>query len=180
MGKSETASVSIGINIRIKDVLDAMDKDNYEEIRNYLFTDDALIQDGNGCYTNTYLGIVGGCHPETNKYVNIKKLGYKKYKEYLINLFKKYGDVNHHMYDYKYYEEDDIENLYHSNLLVPHFSLVETERWGYYREGTNGNSSDLDIPQLTRLTKEIHETMKEMKIVKDDYDISLIVMQNSG
>ena len=179
MGKSETASVSIGINIRIKDVLDAMDEDNYKEIRNYLFTDDAFIQDSNGVYTDTYLGIIGGYNPETNKYVNIKKLEYKKYKEYLSDLFKEYGDRTDKN-DYVYYEEDDLENLYHSNLLVPHFSLVETERWGHHREGTNGNSSDLDIPQLTQLTKDIHETMKEMKIVKDDYDISLIVMQNSG
>jgi len=179
MGKSETATVSIGINIQIKDVLDAMDKDNYEEIRRTILTDYALIDDSNNCYNNTYLGIVGGWHPETDEYQNLNKLEYEEYKEYLTNLFKTYGDGNGYK-GYETYEEQDPENLYHSFLSVPHHSLVETERWGHYREGANGSSSTLDISQLTQLTKEIHDQMKEMKIDKDNYVVSLIILQYSG
>ena len=180
MGRSERAIVSIGIDIQIKDVLNAMNEDNYKEIRNNIFTDYAFIEDPNGYYTNTYLGIVGGFPPESNESLDIQQLEYEEYKNYLSKWFKSSGDGDGYMDGYESYEEDHPENLYHSTLLVPHFSLVETERWGHSREGTNGSSSSLDMSQLTKLTKEIHDEMKELKINEDKYDIQLIILQHSG
>jgi hypothetical protein len=178
MGRSDISTVSIGISIQIKDVLDAMHANNYQNIRNTIFTEYAFIEDENGYYNNTYLGILGGNPPRGEEIKNANELPYEEYKEYLCYLFKKYGNACgcRHGDEYKY-EEDDLENLYHSILLVPHYSLVKTERFGYNRDGCNGSSSILNISELMKLEKEIHEKMTSLKIDKDKYDVSLVLLQ---
>ncbi len=171
-GRDDTATTSIGIAIRIKDILEAIDENNYKTIRTHLFNDESFIDDSNSYYTSTYLLIVDGYECTGD----VDKLPYKEYKDYVINKFKLYGGESGY-FPLQKYEEHDTNNLYHQILLVPYDTLVETQRRGWNREGTNGYSDDLDISKLTLLSKDIHSMMKGLKITKDKYTISLVISQ---
>lgn len=181
MGKCETASVAIGISIEVKDLFEAINKDNHEIIHHQLLQDNAFINDDNGCYNEAFDKILGGNDMVSDEYIDLDELDYVEYKNHIVTLFKKFGDTKLYRDGSKKimeYKEDDEENLYHQTLLIPHCNLVSTERWGYSRYGTNGTFSILDIDKLVAFNKEIDDKMKELKI--SNYKISMIVCQHSG
>jgi len=158
MGREETSVVSIGVNIDLSDLINAINKDNYEAIRDSLLTNESLIEDENGTFNDTYYGIIDGYGIiDTREYTNLGELDHEEYKKYMIEMCDK--------------------KLYNQTLLVPHRSLLKTERRGYNREGTNGSSCELDIKKMNILVKEINDKMTKLNIT--EHTISLIVAQHT-
>jgi hypothetical protein len=182
MGRSESVTLSVGVNFTIKDLLDAMTELNYESIKNNYFTENSIIEDENNFYNSTYRNIVNGIDIITKEYIDLTKLNFSEYKEYLVNNFKRFGDEYHSKYnEHEIYEykEDDENNLYHQQLLIPINELLNTERWGYSREGTNGSSCNIDITELNNISDVIHKQMENLQLLKN-YDIVFIVSQSAG
>ena len=90
-------------------------------------------------------------------------LNFVEYKDYLTKNFQKYGDIGHYRdgtSEIVTYKPEDVGNLYHQTLLIPDTQILHTERWGWHREGSNGNSSDVDIALLQKKTSEIKKVLK--------------------
>jgi len=177
MGRAETVNLSLGIRIKIKDLLEVIDEDNHEAIRDDFLNDDSLIDDENNFYFDTYKQIMGG-YGEVSDDVDLNELNHEEYKEYITKKCKSYGDCGFNNYTAEKCEEYDPDNLYYQVLLVPFNKLVDAQRWGHGRDGTNGTNYDLDLTKLTELTKKIHDRMKELKIKK--YTVTLNISLHSG
>lgn len=183
MGKCETVDVSIGISILIKDLLEAMTEDNYETIRDNFLQDGSLINDDNNSYNTAYDSIISGENLSNDDYLELNELKFTEYIDYLSTQFKKFGDkeLNRNgTSKFVEYKEGDEENLYHQTLLVPHCKLVQTERWGWSREGTNGTCTNLDIDKLVTIKTEISDKMEKLNVSDKLYSVSFIVSQHSG
>lgn len=185
MGRCETARTSIGIKIVVKDLVDMINEENYETIRDKFFSEDSLIDDENGCYNSSYTSIIRGEIPGNNPdcETDVNELDCDEYKKYLEKSFKEYGDID--MFKdgseiVNNYKEDDKDNLYHQTILIPQTTLLSTDRWGYNREGTNGKSVDVESFDINLISEEIKERMKMLNIGIDMYKIVLIVLQHSG
>jgi len=153
MGRSESSILHIGIDIMFIDLINSINKDNFEEIRDNFLNGYSLIKDPNEYYNDSYLGIIEGCDPETDEYTDLEKLNHEDYKSFMTDMHLK------HL-------EDEV-------LLVPHKKIVDSTRWGYNREGTNGDAVDLDLSLLNKLTNEINDKMERLKI--EGYTVALIV-----
>ena len=112
MGKSETASASIGIKILLSDLILQINETNLNLIKKMLY--DGCIEDSNGYYNESYINILGYPYGED------KLTGdYLECKEYLINEFKTNGSYYKSKFSSKV--ESDLHNgsLFERYLLVP-------------------------------------------------------------
>ncbi len=125
MGRSESAYAAIGIKIKLIDFVNLLSKENY--IKNILY--DGVIEDDNMELNTIY-------HFEIlEKMQNIQDVdNIDEYKEKIKNLI--------------------IDNsLGDSYLLFPIHNIISTDRFGYFREGTN-SSSKLYYTLNTEIPKE--------------------------
>ena len=164
MGKSETASASIGIKILLSDLILQINETNLNLIKKMLY--DGCIEDSNGYYNEAYKNIVGYGEddnelPET----------YLKFKDFLIKQFKTNGSYYKSKFSSKV--EPDLKNgtLFERYLLVPVKDILETERWGYERYGVNSASRPLDFDLSVELTK--YQDIKNFNVI-------FFVKQHSG
>jgi hypothetical protein len=183
MEKTEISTLSIGIKIKIKELIDAMTELNYKEIRSHFFTDKSIIEDNNSHYNLIYDSIVNGIdiiyENDYIEYINTTDFNFSEYKEYLVNNFKKFGyDTKNENEKCKIYENKDNKNsLYNQILLIPYNNLLSTERWGNSREGINGLSCKMDIVELNNISNIVNKKMEYLKI--SNYLIVFIVFQDS-
>jgi len=178
MGHSEDVTVSLGISIVVKDLLACMTRENFETIRDEYLGEDSFIADENQDYNSQFRTIL---EASTGQEVDPTILSYEQYKQYLIESFSRYGDCHHSRSggsEMLTYEAKDTGNLYHQTLLIPYATLLNTERWGYNREGQNGASCPLDLAKLANGTKQIEAKMTELGISK--YTVSLLMSQRGG
>ena len=174
MGRCEEATLYVGISIEIKELLSLMTEENYKEIRNSFLCYKSVINDSNSSYNDMYNSIINGEDFTRNDYyVDLSCYDYKEYKEYLLKDFTLYGSCK-----ILKYEEDNKENLYHQNLMVPFNKIITTERWGYSRDGTNGSCCDLNINSIAEYKEEIENKMKNLNI--SGYSIVFILSQHAG
>ena len=184
MGQSDEITVSIGIQIPIKALLDAINSDNYEAIKNEIFTYHSFIEDSNNCYNEIFQTIIEGGNPGERNYKDMDTWTWEEYKNHLTKMFQSYGDIHYNKCsphsEIQLYTPEDPDNLYHQQLLVPHEVVIDSERWGYSRVGTNGSSCQLQTPILdfTKTAKEIDDKMKKLEI--SNYSLSLILKQHTG
>jgi len=166
MGKSETATASIGIKILLSDLISQINKTNFTFIKKMLY--DGCIEDANGYFNEAYKNILGYDDGD----IEVPEQ-YNTFKEYVTEQFKLHGD---------YYKSKStsivIADLTHGcllkkHLLVPIKDLLETERWGYERYGINSASRELDFDLSINL-----DEYKKNNIEK--YNIVFIVKQHSG
>ena len=166
MGKSETATASLGIKILLSDLVSQINIINFILIKKMLY--DGCIEDSNGYFNEAYKNIIGYDDGD----IEIPEQ-YDTFKEYLTSQFKLHGD---------YYKSkstsivtSDLRNgcLLEKYLLVPIKDLLDTERWGYERYGTNGVSRELDFDLSINL-----EEYKKNNIEK--YKVILMIKQHSG
>ena len=164
MGKSETATASIGIKILLSDLILQINETNLNLIKKMLY--DGCIEDSNGYYNEAYKNIVGYGEddnelPET----------YLKFKDFLIKQFKTTGSYFKSKFSSKV--EPDLKNgtLFERYLLVPVKDILETERWGYERYGVNSASRPLDFDLSVELTK--YQDIKNFNVI-------FFVKQHSG
>jgi len=162
MGKSETATASMGIKILLSDLVLQINKVNFNLIKKMLY--DGCIEDSNGYYNEVYKNIIGY---EDNELPE----EYLAFKEHLLKEFKTQGSYLKSKFSSKV--EPDVTNgcLLEKELLVPIKDILSTERWGYERYGTNGTSRPLDFDLLLDLND-----YKEIK----NYAVIFMIKQHSG
>ena len=163
MGKSETASASIGIKILVSDLLSQINKTNFNLIKKMLY--DGCIEDSNGYYNEAYKIILG--HDEDNDEL---PQTYNEFKDSVTEQFKLHGSYYKSKFSSKV---PDLSNgtLFERYLLVPVKDILETERWGYERYGVNSTSRPLDFDLAVDLA-----AYKEIK----NFNIIFMVKQHSG
>ncbi len=166
MGKSETASASLGIKILLSDLVAQINETNFTLIKKMLY--DGCIEDANGYFNEVYKNILGYDDGD----IEIPE-HHDTFKNYVTEQFKIHGD---------YYKSkstsivtSDLTHgcLLEKQLLVPIKELLETERWGYGRYGINSASRELDFDLSINLEEYKKNNIKKYKVV-------FIVKQHSG
>ena len=141
MGKCETSRTSIGIKILLSDLILQINETNFDLIKEIL--NEGFISDENEYYNDAYTEIIL-CN-------NLPK-NCLEFKDFLEQEFKNRG-------------------LFEQELLLSIKNILRTDRWGYNREGRNGNYRPIDFD----LSMDI-EKYKEIK----KYTIVFILEQYSG
>jgi hypothetical protein len=166
MGKSETATASLGIKILLSDLVLQINETNFILIKKMLY--EGCIEDTNGYFNEAYRNILGYDDGD----IEVPE-EYDTFKNYVSTQFKLHGD---------YYKSkstsivtSDLSHgcLLEKYLLVPIKDLLDTERWGYERYGTNGVSKEVDFDLCINL-----EEYKKNNIEK--YNVVFILKQHSG
>ena len=166
MGKSETATASIGIKILLSDLVSQINETNFTLIKKMLY--EGCIEDANGYFNEVYKKIIG--YDDDDIEMPEK---YDTFREYVTEQLKLNGD---------YYKSkstsivtSDLRHgcLLEKYLLVPIKDLLDTERWGYERYGTNSASTPIDFDLTINL-----EEYKKNNIEK--YKVVFILKQHSG
>jgi len=164
MGKSETATASIGIKILLSDIISQINETNFSLIKKMVY--DGCIEDSNGYYNEAYKNILGYGEDD-----NELPEDYLEFKNFLINEFKTKGSY----YKSKFSSEVEPDltdgSLFEQYLLVPIKDILETERWGYGRYGVNSASRPLDF--------DLSVGVKEYEDIKH-FSIIFFVKQHSG
>ena len=164
MGKSETASASIGIKILLSDLIIQINETNFTLIKKMLY--DGCIEDMNGYYNEAYKNIIGYGEDD-----NELPQTYNVFKYNLTEQLKLNGSYYKSKFSSKV--EPDLKNgcLLEQQLLIPIKDILETERWGYERYGVNSASRPLDFDLSVDL--KLYEQIK-------NYSIIFMVKQHSG
>jgi hypothetical protein len=166
MGKSETATASLGIKILLSDLIAQINETNFTVIKKMLY--DGCIEDANGYFNESYRNILGYDDGD----IEVPE-HYDTFKDYISEQFKIHGD---------YYKSkstsiitSDFRNgcLIEKYLLVPIKDVLDTERWGYGRYGINSASRELDFDLIINL-----EEYKKNNI--ENYKVVFILKQHSG
>lgn len=134
MGKCEYATASIGIKILLSELILQINESNFIIIQDMLY--DGFIEDENGTFNSMYNQIVRD---------NALICNYLEYKEYLLTEVQKYNYLR---------------NAY---LLLPVKRILNTERWGYNRFGTNGISRPIDFDLSINIDK--YKEIQNLQIV---------------
>ena len=160
MGKCETSTTSIGIKILLSDLVSQINEKNVALIKEIIY--DGFISDENEHYNDAYTEIV---------WCNDLPENYLEYKDFLEQEFKNKGSYLHVRNSSKI--EPDLRNgyLWERELLFPIKKILATDRWGYNREGKNGNYRPIDFDLSV-------DTEKYKDIEK--YTIVFILEQYSG
>jgi hypothetical protein len=164
MGKSETASASIGIKILLADIIMQINETNFTLIKKMLY--DGCIEDSNGYYNEVYKNIIG-YEADDNELPQT----YNAFKDYITEQFKTKGSYFKSKFTSKIEPDLHDGTLFERYLLVPVKDILETERWGYERYGVNSASRPLDFDLSVDLT--IYEEIKNFKVI-------FMVKQHSG
>jgi hypothetical protein len=162
MGKSETASASIGIKILLSDLILQINETNFTLIKKMMY--DGCIEDSNGYYNEAYKIILG--HDEDNDEL---PQTYNEFKDYITEQFKLHGSYYKSKFSSK---KPDLTygTLFEQYLLVPVKDILETERWGYERYGVNSASRPLDFDLSV---VELNQDIKNFSVV-------FFIKQHSG
>ena len=141
MGKCETAAASVGIKISLSDLIVQLNETNFDLIHDMLHN--GFIEDENNSLNDDYYAIIW-CEPFNGNALT--------YKEYLLTTLKKNGCLD------KY-------------LLLPVKEILQTDRWGYERSGTNSMSRPIDFDVSVPIEK--YKDIEKIKTV-------FILKQHSG
>ena len=164
MGKSETASASIGIKILLSDLVSQINETNFHLIKKMLY--DGCIEDMNGYYNEAYKIILG--HDEDN--IELPQT-YNEFKDYITEQFKIHGSYDKSKFSSEVEPTITRGCLLKKALLLPVKDILETERWGYARYGINTASRPLDFDLSVDL--KMYEELKHFKII-------FMIKQHSG
>lgn len=166
MGKSETATASLGIKILLSDLIAQINETNFPLIKKMLY--DGCIEDMNDYYNEAYKIILG--HDDGD--IELPEQ-YDTFKDYITEQFKLHG--SYYKSKFSSIVEPNITRgcLLEKNLLVPIKDLLDMERWGYERYGTNSVSRPIDFDLSLNL-----EEYKKNNIEK--YNVVFMIKQHSG
>ena len=133
MGKCETAKASIGFKILLSDLILQINEENFTLIKEILYN--GCIEDVNDNFNEEYFDIIN--KPLSNNYLD--------FKEQITNYLK-----NNDSY-VKLNNSTLISTIYNDRCLFDKFLLVcikdilEIDRWGYDRYGSNCISRPIDF-----------------------------------
>lgn len=160
MGKCESATVSIGIKILLSDLIMQLNENNFDLIQNML--QNGCIEDSNDYYNEVYTHIL-------SRDIELFK-DYNDYKEYLIKEFKTQGSYQKSKFSNEIKQDLSNGSLFEQHLLFPLKDIIETERWGHDRYGTNSASVAFE--------NNLSVNIDEYKDIKN-FSIIFMIAQNS-
>ena len=143
MGKCESSKASIGIKILLSDLILQINETNFNIIQEMLCDDYSLISDENENFNDIYSYIISS---------NELPKDYLNFKNFLEEEFKYRG-------------------LFDKELLLPIKKILRTDKWGYDREGRNGNYCPINFDLSVDIEK--YKEIEKITIV-------FILEQNSG
>ena len=159
MGKCETSSTSIGIKIVLSDLIKQIDENTFYLIKEML--EEGFIEDDNDFFNEVYTKIMYDDRVPEN---------YVELKEYLINEFTNRGSY-HKSRSGQVIPTVDNGCLLDKHLLVPVKEILQTERWGHERYGTNGISIPVNFDLSINIEK--YKGLEKTQVV-------FILKQHSG
>ena len=156
MGKCEESVVYVGVQAKMSQLHENLNKDNYEMIAKYILTPHSTIVDTNEDFNNIF---------EEIKY----DIGYEK----LV-----FFEVNKWFLDFK----SKFQNMYNeSYICVPIGELCNrVERWGYSREGINANTTKLEMKKIIELQSQAHAYIITKLPVEVDFEVVILNVLQSG
>lgn len=155
------AKVAVGVRIELGSLIEQMNEDNAELILEMLT--DGYIEDSNDFYNEVFDNI---CADNPGGDWETQKAYFRDHFTTQGTLFKSRFSAE--------VEADNSDPLWNQAFLYPVASVLETDRWGYGREGTNGQACEL--PDLSALAKEAATHCRSIR----DYEVVLMLKQNSG
>ena len=164
MGRCDTATASLGIKILLSDLIEQINKDNFNLIKKML--NDGIIEDSNEYFNEVYQKVIGYDDADV-----ILPDNYLEFKEHLTKEFKSNGSY------YKLKDSCKVEPcltrgcLYDRHLLVSIKEIISTDRWGYSRDGTNSTSRPIDFN--LKVNTDEYKMIKHFKTI-------LLLKQHSG
>ena len=134
MGKSETTTASIGIKIKLGDLILQINENNFALIVEMLR--DGTIEDENDTFNDVYDAIINS---------NILDGDYDEVKEGLIEEFKCSG--MYILYKFSNKIEHTLSNgcLFDKTLVIHIKEIAQMTRWGYDRHGKNCVTMPMDF-----------------------------------
>ena len=160
MGRSEYAKASIGIKILLSDLIQQINKDNWDLIKEML--ENGFIEDENQYFNDVYQKILNSGQISGN---------WKKSKKFLIDYCKNNGSYFKDRFTCEVESTHENGCLLEQYLLVPIKKILACERWGYERSGTNSISRPLDF--------DLSVDIEKYKVI-EKFEIAFILEQNSG
>jgi hypothetical protein len=133
MGKRECSTASVGVKIKLSDVVSQINETNFALIHTMLC--DGWIEDENDYFNEVYSSIV---------WVDDMPQDHKEAKEYLTHAFTHQGTY-HKSRSSAAIPTLDYGCLLDQYLLVPFHTVLSCERWGHDRYGTNSTSRPIDF-----------------------------------
>ena len=131
MGKSSTASAAIGFRVQLSELIELFCEENFDQMKNIF--DVVIIEDENDFLNGEYSCVTEVLYEQTNEY-KTNKITFIDLKNMLIS-------------------ESKSREIYKSFALVPTHIILNTERWGYTREGTNASSRDIESLKMSKIKK---------------------------
>lgn len=162
MGRCETATASIGIKILLSDLMSQMNETNFNLIIELLRK--GLIEDQNDYFHEVYSNIIF-------KFNRLIQIDFTDVKEYFTEQFTSNGSYHKSRSSAPAIPTLDKGRLIDQILLVPIKDILNIERWGYDRDGSNCASRKLDF-DLSLDT----ERYKEIK----NFEVVFILGQHAG
>jgi len=161
MGRSETATASLGIKILLSELVEQINETNVVLIKKMLI--DGVIEDENGFYNETYRQITYYEDYNLSHKFNLPK-DYLELKEHLTTQFKLHGSLLKSKFNNIVTPDSHTGCLLDRYLLVPVEEIVSNERWGYNREGVNAMSAPF-INNLLRINLDEYKDIQRFKMV---------------
>jgi len=156
MGRSDTATVTVGIKIQLSTLIEQINDDNLVSIQNML--ENGFIDDENGEMNTGLRDLVYGI----KKSCNAQGKDAAHYK----NILKEDFDIG----------SRSNGPLWNEHILIPEDRLLHTTRWGYQREGYNGTSRNMDF-DMRSIEARINDKYKN---IITGYTVALILLQSGG
>lgn len=165
MDKCTNASTCIGISSTFKHIYDVLgDKKATEWCRNN--GDDIYIVDQNGNYDTVLRDIICGSSLE----------------EDIKELLQTHGDrteCRNGLFELYEYKKEASDNLYNASMVFNIVTILDTERWGYNREGANLNSCNLvESMEIMKVVSE-ESTNIAIDMGLSEYTVELIAKQTA-
>jgi hypothetical protein len=133
MGRCDTATAALGIKILLSDLIEQINEDNFNLIKRML--NDGIIEDSNEYFNEVYQKVIGYDNDDVELPSN-----YLEFKEHLTKEFRRNGSYFKSKFCNIVEPYLNKGCLYDRYLLVSIKNIIETERWGYSREGVNSTS----------------------------------------
>jgi len=133
MGKCELATASIGIKIRLSDLISQINETNFTVIKEIL--EDGWVEDENDYFNEAFSNIVFS--DEVPEHAT-------EFKEHMTHAFTHNGSYIKTR-DGRVIPTVRYGCLLDQYLLFPVKNILTNERWGYDRSGTNGKSRSIDF-----------------------------------
>ncbi len=136
MGRCETATASIGVKILLSNLISQMNENNFNLVLELLRY--GLIEDQNDYFHEVYSNIM--C-----KFNELVETDFNECKKYLTEQFTSNGSYHKSRSSAPAIPTLDKGRLIDQILLVPIKDILNIERWGYDRDGSNCVSRKLDF-----------------------------------